>query len=141
MCHYRSALSCPACAPTPLPSKFIEMADTVFMILSLKANQLSFLHVEHHAVMVPVMCVTCGRPEEMWYPSCATLPAAAPSRCCDPTTSPTRTRRYFVAVSCPGGQSYFAPSCNAFIVRAQSWGCCGCVTAAVAVAVAVAMEL
>ena len=31
------------------------MADTVFMILTLKSNQLSFLHVEHHAVMVPVM--------------------------------------------------------------------------------------
>ncbi|GAU98058.1 hypothetical protein RvY_09256-2 [Ramazzottius varieornatus] len=33
-------------------SKIIEMADTVFLILRKKNNQLSFLHVYHHATMI-----------------------------------------------------------------------------------------
>ncbi|XP_028404844.1 elongation of very long chain fatty acids protein 4-like [Dendronephthya gigantea] len=35
-------------------SKIIEMADTVFFVLRKKVNQVSFLHVYHHATMVIV---------------------------------------------------------------------------------------
>lgn len=35
-------------------SKAVEFLDTVFMILKKKNNQVSFLHVYHHAVMLPL---------------------------------------------------------------------------------------
>ncbi|XP_074648260.1 very long chain fatty acid elongase 4-like [Tubulanus polymorphus] len=34
-------------------SKFIELFDTIFMILRGKTNQLSFLHVYHHSTIIP----------------------------------------------------------------------------------------
>ena len=35
-------------------SKLVEMLDTIFFILRKKDNQVSFLHVYHHATMFPI---------------------------------------------------------------------------------------
>jgi len=41
-------------------AKFIELLDTVFFILRKKFNQVSRLHVIHHAVM-PILCWACAK--------------------------------------------------------------------------------
>ena len=38
-------------------SKLIEMLDTIFFVLRKKNNQISFLHVYHHASMFPIWWV------------------------------------------------------------------------------------
>ena len=35
-------------------SKLIEFLDTIFFVLRKKNNQISFLHVYHHATMFPI---------------------------------------------------------------------------------------
>lgn len=60
-------------------SKYLEYADTLFIILSRKSDQLSFLHVEHHAVMVPVMCVGWGDARVGGCGACEHV--HAPARC------------------------------------------------------------
>jgi hypothetical protein len=44
-----------------MQSKFLEFADTLFMVLRRKFDQISFLHVSHHTVMGPVMWVVCSQ--------------------------------------------------------------------------------
>ncbi len=44
-------------------SKLIEFLDTVFFVLRKKNNQISFLHMYHHATMFPIWW--CGT---RWVP-------------------------------------------------------------------------
>lgn len=49
--------------------KYVELLDTLFMILRKKKNQVTFLHVWHHELMCAAWLVVC-KVKSTWRGSC-----------------------------------------------------------------------